>query len=391
MRDLWEYLSTDKNIILYGTGDGADKVLSVMNKYGLEPKAFMASDDFVRGQVFRGYKVKKLEEIEESFKDFIILICFGTDREDVLANIIKLTEKYEVYAPDVPLIGEEIYNSEYIAAHAEEIVKARDLLADEKSAETFNGWLNYRLSGRIDILEDIAVSRKEALKLLDIKASEQGFYIDAGACRGDTVEEFIDLTGGYIPANLSRHNRNIPKRGFKKIIAIEPETKNFIRLKRKFFAYGSGIFVPVNAAAWSSDGRVILNVKTGRASTVNSVNSPQNETNTVSHEANTVPHEVDRKRNKQVETLSVSIDSLVYGETAPTYIKIDTEGAEAEVIKGARNVITKYKPKLTIALYHRAEDMYSLPLMLKSLNPEYKFYLRKTRCIPGWEFNLFAV
>ena len=43
--DVWTALSeTKKPIIMYGMGDGADKILSVMEKYGIEPADFMASD-----------------------------------------------------------------------------------------------------------------------------------------------------------------------------------------------------------------------------------------------------------------------------------------------------------------------------------------------------------
>ncbi|MCL2634247.1 MAG: FkbM family methyltransferase [Oscillospiraceae bacterium] len=347
---LWEYLKTTPSpIILYGTGDGADKVIAVMERHGLTPSAIMASDDFVRGQSFKGFDVLKFEEVKKRFTDFIILTCFGTDREDVLGNIIKLSERYEIYAPDLPLFGEDIYDVNYVEKHGEKLSKARGLLSDEKSRHVFDNWLEYRLSGRIDILEEIATPRDEDLSLLNLKDNE--LFIDAGAFKGDTVDEFLKHTNSK----------------FNKIIAIEPDAKNYIWLKRRFYAYGIGLFLPVNAAAWNTDGTVNFSAKTGRAGSLTGT-------------------------GRQIEIASVKIDTLCIDENSkPTFIKIDTEGSEAKVIEGAKNVISRHKPKLLISLYHRPEDMYELPILLNSINPKYKMYLRKTRCLPGWEFNLFAI
>jgi len=57
------------------------------------------------------------------------------------------------------------------------------------------------------------------------------------------------------------------------------------------------------------------------------------------------------------------------------YIKIDTEGYDLEVIKGARNCIYLHKPFLAIAIYHKARDIFEIPLFIHSIVPEYKFYI----------------
>lgn len=69
------------------------------------------------------------------------------------------------------------------------------------------------------------------------------------------------------------------------------------------------------------------------------------------------------------------LDDILKGERV-TFIKMDIEGAEFEALKGAENLITKNRPKLAISVYHKPEDMIEIVLYLKSLVPEYKFYLR---------------
>ena len=75
VRDLWETLSyAQKPIFLYGMGDGADKILNVCESKNIKISGVFASDDFVRGQSFRGFTVKKYSDIKAEYNDIIILI-----------------------------------------------------------------------------------------------------------------------------------------------------------------------------------------------------------------------------------------------------------------------------------------------------------------------------
>ena len=65
-QNVWDILKeSDKPIVLYGMGDGADKVLRAFERFSLKASAVMASDDFVRGQSFHGFTVKKLSQLEK--------------------------------------------------------------------------------------------------------------------------------------------------------------------------------------------------------------------------------------------------------------------------------------------------------------------------------------
>ena len=71
----WEFLKeTQLPIFIYGMGDGALKILSRFEKFGITCSGFFASDEFVRGHYFEGHKVHKLSEIEEYLDDFIIVL-----------------------------------------------------------------------------------------------------------------------------------------------------------------------------------------------------------------------------------------------------------------------------------------------------------------------------
>ena len=65
-RDMWQTLaSANKPIVMYGMGNGADKILAVFAKYGIEVADFFASDGFVRHQLFHGKTVMSYAEICE--------------------------------------------------------------------------------------------------------------------------------------------------------------------------------------------------------------------------------------------------------------------------------------------------------------------------------------
>ena len=48
---VWEILrTTDRPIVLYGTGNGGDKLISALEKIGRKPDGVFASDGFVRNR-----------------------------------------------------------------------------------------------------------------------------------------------------------------------------------------------------------------------------------------------------------------------------------------------------------------------------------------------------
>ena len=60
----------------------------------------------------------------------------------------------------------------------------------------------------------------------------------------------------------------------------------------------------------------------------------------------------------------------------PDFIKLDIEGAESDVIDSLGGFIAENKPDLAISIYHNLEDLWKIPLKLKSICPEYHIYIR---------------
>jgi len=68
-------------------------------------------------------------------------------------------------------------------------------------------------------------------------------------------------------------------------------------------------------------------------------------------------------------------------QEAITFLKIDVEGLDKEAIAGAKNHIIKYHPKMHIDTYHKLVDFFEVPLLINSIDPSYKFYLRISNSI----------
>lgn len=71
----------------------------------------------------------------------------------------------------------------------------------------------------------------------------------------------------------------------------------------------------------------------------------------------------------------VTLDDFVKNETI-SFIKLDIEGAELEALKGAKNIIKRDRPQMAICIYHKPEDIIDIPIYLKSILPNYRFYIR---------------
>jgi hypothetical protein len=55
-------------------------------------------------------------------------------------------------------------------------------------------------------------------------------------------------------------------------------------------------------------------------------------------------------------------------------VKHDIEGFEVEALQGMAVMFKKSIPKISVCLYHRPEDFWEVPLLIKRLNPDYKVF-----------------
>ena len=344
MKDLWTYLKTaNKPIVLYGMGNGADKIISVLNRYDIKVSGVFASDGFVRPKTFHGFKVTDYKTAKDTFGNMIVLVCFGSSLPDVIENIKRIAAEQELYAPDVPVYGDTLFDMEYVLKNKEQLEWVYNRLSDDVSKKVFECAVMYKLTGKTEYLFECQTPVGEIYENI-LKFNDNETYFDLGAYRGDTVEEFLSVVKKY-----------------NKIIAVEPDKKTYNKLC--IATEGIKNIENINACVSDVDGEIQFEMNGSRGSTIGKGNDIIN---------------------------SVTIDALSRNE-APTYIKMDIEGAESVAITGGAKAITEYKPKMQIACYHRSEDLILIPKKVLELCPDYKIYLRHFPSIPCWDMSYYLI
>jgi len=73
--------------------------------------------------------------------------------------------------------------------------------------------------------------------------------------------------------------------------------------------------------------------------------------------------------------ICLSLDDALPG-FKPNLIKMDIEGEEPAALRGAQELIRRFRPNLAISIYHHPEHLWSIYGQIRELAPEYRFHLR---------------
>jgi FkbM family methyltransferase len=156
-------------------------------------------------------------------------------------------------------------------------------------------------------------------------------------------------------AHVGTFTRFALDHGASKVIAIEPEPSNAECFRRNLDAdIRAGRVVLVEKGAWSSPGKLKLAAGKRNSGTSTFVDPDQGAAEV----------EVD------VDTLDSILGGL--GITTVDYIKVDVQGAEADVLKGARELIARSGPRILLDADNRASDHLELPKAVQALRQDYR-------------------
>lgn len=342
-KDIWQTLKeSDLPTVLYGMGLGAEKVMANLQQQDIEVRDVFASDEFVRGHYFKGFKVMKYSEICEKYDDFNVVLCFASHIDSVIEKIEQINKKHTVYAPDVPVAGGGLFCRQFVKEHEKEFDFAFHQLADEESRRVYLDIINFKISGKIEYLLRSFGEKEEVYQnLLQLNTNEN--ILDLGAYDGDTIREFLSFTGGR----------------YQSITALEPDKKNFKKLLKNTDTLKN--IKCLNMGAWNQKDTLIFSTKAGRNSRLSA--------------------EGDQVRVTDIDSLNIPA----------TFIKMDIEGSELKALDGMKQTIKNNHPKLYVCAYHRNEDLYSLPAKIIETDSNYKIYFRHSKYIPAWESNFYCI
>lgn len=328
-------------IVLYGDGWYAPYVREFLARHRLKAAACFVDDGFTASAGTINF-----DEVRRRFEKFNIVIAFADFRlaEKKLAGK-DLGQAAGLYFFDVmgELLG-NTFDRAYAERHKEQFGLVRELLGDELSKKTYDAFINAKLGDReglYDVWRKDQYFPKELIRL-----SENEVFVDGGAYTGDTLLAFIRKA----------------EYKYSKCYAFEPEPENAAKLCALAGRQGLRDVNIIVKGLWSKADTLRFAAAEGETGSAIS------------------------------ETGSASIEVDTLDNTAPdaTFIKLDVEGAELEALKGAAGTIKRNRPKLAVCLYHKPGDLFEIPLYIKSLAPEYRFFLRQHQPV-ACELVLYAV
>jgi len=212
----------------------------------------------------------------------------------------------------------------------------------------------YNLTSKAEILDRLIQANypQEKYFYFGDLAVEMEKYFPKDIIRLEENEVFIDAGSHNLETSLELKNR-CPN--LKKVLAFEPDPENYKQCiqKKEQTSFNEAEIFPFGT--WSHKDTLYFSSK-GMGSSI-------------------------KNENESLLTIDVvAIDDIISTSCKTplqiTYIKMDVEGAELESLKGAKDVIQRDKPKLAICIYHKPEDMVTIPLYIKEIVPGYKLYVR---------------
>ena len=343
-----------KNVILYGAGSDLSKILPLIKANGWKPICIADSNINKMGTFIYNIPVVSPESITNY--DSKIIIITASFFDSINAKIKEITkDNYDDYTILVSpyawlmLVNVE-YNEELLAkasaftiSHQKEILNIYDC-NDETTKNIITFLSNARISNSYRFYD---YSQIKGLQYVEgyffqneLSNIKDGFtFIDIGAYTGDT---YLSMSSTY--------------KEMIKYFAYEPSTENFNKLLSTLSSQKMDNSCEIqckNYALGESNGFIEMGKSDGEFGIVDNNNSSNSQ----------------KIRVKQLDDENISVSGKLV-------IKMDVEGAELSVLKGAKKIIKEYHPIMAICVYHKYQDIYELPKYIVDLGVEYRFVLR---------------
>ena len=332
-------LRDHRRAAVFGAQRLGEEVSGSLISSGITPEVFIDNNASKHGANINGIPILPLSALPDNNLPIVIAttrftssitrqLKAGGFRHILPYSVMSLVDG-ERYPEEIPYVGIQ----QDFADHRAKYLSLFLTLSDEKSRRVLDGLVSYRLdydSSLADAVADEYTRQYFDEELIEFNGAD--VFVDLGGYDGDTAENFIKYSGGA---------------AYKKIYVFEPDENLVRRATERLQGCKAIEFIP--AGAYSSDGELRF-AASGR-------------TNGAISESGELVIPVRR------------IDSVVV--EAPTLIKMDIEGAETEALRGADSLLRATpRPKLAIAAYHYAPDLWKLVDVVREINPDYRFYLR---------------
>ena len=342
-------------IILHGAGLLGKLALRGLERIGLRPIAFTDNNARIWHTDIDGVTVLPPSSASERYRDsacFVVTVYNGSAARRQLrelgctsvAPFATLAWKYpEIFTPG---FGIELPHE--FPMFVDEIRTCSELLADDKSRDELAAQVEWRYWMNFEALPAPLDPFETYFPLDLISPLEDEVFVDCGSFQGDTLPSFT-----------AHWNSR-----FKHIFAVEPDPQNRKVLETTIESLGLTDRATIVPCALGSRNGIVSFASTG-----------------------TVVSQIQENGSLSVECRR--LDAIDWPHM-PTYIKMDIEGAEPEAIIGASDLLRRHHPILVACTYHRSEHLWRIPILIHSIAPKYRLFLRRyaEEC---WEGICYAI
>jgi FkbM family methyltransferase len=349
-----------KRLVLSGAGNLGRKILNALRQEGIEPLAFVDNNPKLWGSSVEGLTVLSHAEGARRFGDsatFCVTIWRG-EGTDTMAE--RLQPLIDLGCANVIDFGPLVWRfSEALLPHysldlphkvllaAERVRAGFDLWSDDASRAEYVAQVRWRLRLDFDNLP-LPVQERIYFPADLYKLAEDEVVVDCGAYDGDTIRDFLALSGGR----------------FRRIYAFEADPENFSKLQRFVGELPMDVrerIEPIGKATGDRGGFLRFSA-TGTAA------------------AAVAAHGID--------VPCIALDHAL--SEPPSLIKMDIEGSEVAALRGAKAVIAQHAPVLCVCVYHSQDHLWSIPLQIAAAHAGYRMFLRP-HLRESWDLVCYAI
>ncbi len=330
--NVMDVINKSDEVIIFGASGNGIFVHEALKQCGVKIKCFTDNDSAKWKTSVNGSRVIPPQELPAVINGKTLICIASNWAKDIglqlsgmgIESYIDLSYFfYEGWKPH--------FDHELLKKNINNLDAVYHMLEDDESKDVYLSLILYRMTLN-PMWKPVPEYRQYFHPLIRPKINDVIF--DAGAYIGDTAIDFAKLLKNQC-----------------QIYAIEPEKTTFEALNRNLKSRKlEDIVTAIPYGLWSERNRLYI-------------------------EADPTMGYAIVNEGKQAIDL-ISLDEYIENSGAiPNLIKMDLEGSELQALQGAKHTISMQKPKLQICVYHKSDDLWTIPLYIKQLNAEYRFYL----------------
>lgn len=360
---------SNKNIVLYGCGSMAHRLIKILINRGIVPVAMVDSNPKKYGEEIKydrySWKIISYQELKKLYSYYSIVLSVSINYAiDIRNQLIEQGEKNEIIHMQLPFKVDD----EFLSI-SKNIMRLKKVFSDNESKEIFEDFLKYKATGNMFEL----IKHYSGDGFFDrtiLRRNSNDVFIDVGCYTGDTISQFLVFSDC----------------GYNKIIGIEADPGNF----KRAITFVNLSRLPniniYNIGGWHEKNELIFH--TLKNNNELNFDSP----NFFKQASEIIDSNICSSRDDVYEDVKIqcnSLDNLFYNEK-PTIIKINALAADYNILLGCRNIINEYSPELLIDYGARPEFIEKTVQFLLENRPDYKLFLRVKNIFGDYKTILYA-